>query len=201
MHAGRKESTKASGCGSPLPWRLINVTQGDCMLADNPGDALTTVLGSCISACVRDPVSGLGGMNHFLLPSDTRTGEAFNMSLRYGVNAMEALMNTVTSRSGIERRRLEIKVFGGADVHAALGPVGSRNADFIERFIEREGLKLAAKHLRGTRPRKIVYHPASGKVLMRYAHDVDEARFADEERRLARRVAARQARDDVELFR
>jgi len=198
MHAARKETPKAEG---NLPWRLVHVTQGELVVLADPDRALTTILGSCISACVRDPRSGIGGMNHFLLPSDLGSGEGFGASLRYGVNAMEALMNQVTSKAAIARHELEIKVFGGANVQASLGAVGHRNADFIEEFLMREGLIPAARNLRGTMPRKIVYHPASGKVLMRHALAIDATRLAADEAKAAERARAKaKVEDDIELF-
>jgi chemotaxis protein CheD len=192
----RKETEKMTEPG--VPWRLVNVIQGECVVLADPTRALTTILGSCISACVRDPSSGIGGMNHFLLPVDLSA--ASDASLRYGVNAMEALMNQVVSRAAVERRSLEIKVFGGANVQATLGAVGHRNADFIEEFLAREGLRAASADLRGTAPRKVIYHPASGRALVRNAKSVDTSRLAQEERRAAERVPAAAAGADIELF-
>jgi chemotaxis protein CheD len=199
IRTARKENEKAAEAA--VPWRLVNVIQGECVVLADPTRALTTILGSCISCCLRDPGSGIGGMNHFLLPADlSSTSDAASASLRYGVNAMEALMNQVVSRASTDRRSLEIKVFGGANVQAALGAVGHRNADFIEEFFSREGLTVAASHLRGSLPRKIVYHPASGKVMMRYAQSIDPARLVAEERRVAERVPVAAASADIELF-
>lgn len=196
MHAARKQSPKSD----PIPWRLVHVTQGECIVLADPSRALATVLGSCISACVRDPGTGIGGMNHFLLASDLGGPDGVG-SLRYGVNAMEALMNQVSSRAAVPRASLEIKVFGGANVQAGLGAVGHRNAEFIEEFMKREGLKLAASHLRGQQARKIVYHPSTGRVLMRYAQAIDARELVAAEHRLAQKVAHRPpADDDVELF-
>lgn len=192
----RKETEKMTEPG--VPWRLVNVIQGECVVLADPTRALTTILGSCISACVRDPSSGIGGMNHFLLPVDLSS--ASDASLRYGVNAMEALMNQVVSRAAIDRRSLEIKVFGGANVQATLGAVGHRNADFIEEFLSREGLRAASADLRGTAPRKVIYHPASGRALVRNAKAVDSSRLAQEERRAAERVPVAAAAADIELF-
>jgi chemotaxis protein CheD len=197
MHALRKQTPK-NAAGSALPWRLVHVTQGESIVIADPSRALSTVLGSCIAACVRDPLTGIGGMNHFLLPADLSADGAGGASLRYGVNAMEALLNQVAAKASVERRGLEIKVFGGANVQAALGPVGHRNADFIEEFLRHEGLPIAASHLRGAKARKVVFHPDSGKVMMRFAIEQDARAVVTSEKRVV--VAPAPVADDIELF-
>ena len=195
MHAARKLSP------NPAPnWPLVHVTAGDCVVLADPVRALSTVLGSCVAACVRDPATGIGGMNHFLL-ADGGAGLG-GASLRYGVNAMEALLNQVASRAAVSRAALEIKVFGGANVNPHLPGIGHANATFVESFLGREGLAVLARDLRGTRPRKIVFHPASGRVLMRFA-DLAEARdLTASEQRFVQKVAKPVAPvdDDIELF-
>lgn len=130
---------------------------------------LETVLGSCIAACVRDPVAEVAGINHFMLPetAQQRTDDLM-AALRYGNHAMDMLIDGLLSR-GAKKERLEIKVFGGANVTP--GPVvGNANAAWVLRYLAGHRLPIAAKHLGGKLPRSIHYFPETGLVLM---HQLD----------------------------
>lgn len=122
--------------------------------------ALVTVLGSCVAACIRDPLLKLGGMNHFLLP-DGNVGDG--APARYGSYAMELLINDLLKR-GAARNRLEAKVFGGANVLKGFtsNPVGTRNAEFVRRYLDAERIPVIAEDLRGIHPRKVWYFPIPG---------------------------------------
>ena len=135
----------------------VQVTQGETYVSGDAGEILTTILGSCIAACIRDPVARLGGMNHFLLAHGGQ-GDA-----RYGVHAMEMLINGLLAR-GASRIRLEAKLFGGAKVMAGLSDIGHANAAFAEAFLEAEGIPLVGGHLRGVAARRIQYWPVSGRA-------------------------------------
>ncbi|HEY0281598.1 MAG TPA: hypothetical protein VGC27_03120, partial [Rhizomicrobium sp.] len=112
---------------NPSDGRLhVQLTLGDTYVTSRQNEVLTTILGSCIAACIRDPDAGIGGMNHFLLPN----GNGRDREARcYGVNAMELLINDILKHGG-DRRRLEAKIFGGANVVTALSDVGTRNVAF-----------------------------------------------------------------------
>ena len=135
--------------------------------ADNM--VLTTVLGSCVSACLRDSVSGIGGMNHFMLP-DVADPLFFDAAaaMRYGAHAMQVLLSEVV-RAGARRERLEAKVFGGGAVLASMTllNIGERNADFVLRYLMSERIRIAAQDLRGKLPRRINFFPFSGRVMVR----------------------------------
>lgn len=146
---------------APVP-RLINIIQGEHRISDNPAVVLTTILGSCVAACIRDPVSGVGGMNHFLLPGDG-AGPVSGDPERYGVHAMELLVNALL-KSGAQRRNLEIKLFGGAKTMSGLADIGAQNAAFALRFAERERLTIAGTCLGGERGRRLQYAPVSGRA-------------------------------------
>ena len=183
-----------------LGMTIVQVLQGDYYVTNRKDEVLTTVLGSCIAACVRDPWWGVGGMNHFLLPAEGGSVDvAVSTRLRYGAYAMEQLINDVLSRGG-RRDRLEIKLFGGGNVVAGLGGVGHRNADFIERYMGTEGFRIAASHLRGTLPRKVQYTPRTGRVRMREL-DPDKGRliFERERRKQPECVVSADA-GSIELF-
>ena len=138
----------------------VQLTQGDRYISGDPDEVLTTVLGSCIAACIRDPVARVGGMNHFLLPEgagDDRNAE------RYGVNAMELLINGLLKR-GASRRNLEAKIFGGANVMAGLSNVGTRNAEFARLYLAEEGIPLIGASTGGDLPRRVRYWPVTGRA-------------------------------------
>lgn len=138
--------------------RKIHVIQGEFHVAEGEDVVLTTILGSCVAACIRDPLTGLGGMNHFLLP-----GEAGDEGMRYGVQSMELLLNALL-RKGCRRDRLEVKLFGGAHLFDGLSDVGSQNSAFAEQFLRDEGLRHVGGSLRGDRARRIQYWPSSGRA-------------------------------------
>jgi chemotaxis protein CheD len=138
--------------------RRIHVVQGEYFVTDDPGAMLTTILGSCVAACIRDPLARVGGMNHFLLPGDERSD-----SLRYGVQSMELLVNGLLKR-GAQRNRLEAKLFGGARVVGGLTDIGDQNALFAERFLMDEGIVFTGGSLGGALARRIQYWPATGRA-------------------------------------
>lgn len=135
-------------------------------------EMVVTVLGSCVSACIRDPGAGVGGMNHFMLPVDTgsRGGSwdpgASGASTRYGTHAMQCLIDDVV-RYGGSRANLEVKVFGGGRILAHMDGVGRRNSEFVQAYVEKAGLRMLASDLGGIYPRKVYYLPATGKVFVK----------------------------------
>ncbi|MFO1012228.1 MAG: chemotaxis protein CheD [Caulobacteraceae bacterium] len=138
--------------------RKIHVIQGHFVVSDEDDVVLTTILGSCVAACLRDPVARVGGMNHFLLPGDGETE-----GLRYGVQSMELLVNGLLRR-GARRERMEAKLFGGARLIDGLTDVGSQNAAFGERFLKDEGIQYFGGSLRGDHARRIQFWPVSGRA-------------------------------------
>lgn len=131
--------------------------------------AITTVLGSCVSTCLWDPLERIGGLNHFMLPGDTGgPATSWTASARFGVHAMELLINDMT-RLGAGRRRLVAKVFGGARVLQGVGSmdVGAKNCAFVLEFLQVEGIQVLAKDLQDVCPRKIYFFPDSGKVKVK----------------------------------
>ncbi len=160
---------------------------------------LVTVLGSCVSACVRDPEAGVGGMNHFMLP-DNETGAAAG-SARYGSYAMEVLINDLL-KHGAQRQRLEAKVFGGANVLRGFTSmnVGTRNAQFVRDYLSAEHISIVAEDLGDTCPRKIYYFPLSGRVLVKRLVPAYTAAELSQERAYRVRLQKQPVQGDVELF-
>ena len=159
--------------------RKVHVIQGEFFVSEEPALVLTTILGSCVAACMRDGVAGVGGMNHFLLPGDDRQAEG---GLRYGVQAMELLVNGLLRR-GARRDRLEAKLFGGARLIDGLTDIGAQNAAFAERFLRDEGIRHSGGSLRGDQPRRVQFWPVSGRARQICLPRSEASVFASERRR------------------
>ncbi len=161
---------------------------------------LVTVLGSCVAACIRDVDSGVGGMNHFMLP-DEGGREVLSTSARYGTYAMEVLINHLL-KLGARRNRLEAKVFGGGAVMESLSSsnVGVRNAEFVLKFLNTEKVPVVAKDLLDSYPRKVYYFPKSGRVLVKKLHRVHNDTLFSREREYKARLTTAKVEGDVELF-
>jgi chemotaxis protein CheD len=153
------------------PQRRLNVVQGEYIVSNDPDVFLTTILGSCVAVCMRDPDRGVGGMNHFLLPEGY--GEQDLQARRYGVHAMELLINALLHQ-GAQRGRLEAKLFGGARMFDGLSDVGAANAAFAERFLRDEGITIAGSSLGGVGARRLKYWPVSGRAQQKIVNDKAE---------------------------
>jgi chemotaxis protein CheD len=161
---------------------------------------LVTVLGSCVSACMRDSKTGIGGMNHFMLPE----GDPHNPlseSARYGGYAMEVLLNQLI-KMGASRSRLEAKVFGGGAVMRGftLHNVGERNSDFVLEYLEAERIRVVAQDLRDIYPRKVYYFPNSGRVLVKKLKQVHNNTIVQREEEYGSRLKKSEVSGEVELF-
>lgn len=143
--------------------RPVHVIQGEQKISDDPDAVLTTILGSCVAACLRDPVARIGGMNHFLLPGMSDGDARAEDAERYGVHAMELLVNALLER-GAARSRLEAKLFGGAKTIEGLSDVGNLNAQFAEAFLHKERIVNVGGCLRGLQGRRIQFWPVSGRA-------------------------------------
>ena len=178
----------------------IKVQPGTHYVTDKTTEMITTTLGSCIAVCIRDTASGIGGMNHFMLPeSETGKWGGANASMRYGNHAMEVLLNDLL-KMGAARNRLEFKVFGGAHVINSSNAVGDKNISFIERFLKNEHMVVAAQHVGGDRGRRIAYFPDTGRVKMKLLEKAELASVAREEQLLKTQLDKVQVEGSVELF-
>ena len=136
------------------------------------GEMITTVLGSCISACIRDPNTGIGGMNHFMLPDYVDGGctewgiNGENAGARYGRFAMELLISTLVNL-GAKKNDLEVKLFGGGRVLKLNFDIAARNIEFIEQHMASIGIAVRAQDLGGVCPRKVNYYPSTGSAWVR----------------------------------
>ena len=147
-------------------------------------EVLATVLGSCVSACVRDIVTRIGGMNHFMLPDNSPTeSDRFDLdelSTRYGQQAMDSLLRDIL-RYGAKRENLEIKLFGGGQILEQKTEIGNRNIKFIREYMKNEGLEIAAQDLGGVYPRKIHYSPDTGSVRVKKLRSLHNNTIIDRE--------------------
>jgi chemotaxis protein CheD len=179
---------------------MVKMFPGEYYLTDRSDEILVTVLGSCVAACIRDPLAGIGGMNHFMLPHahDGSWGDDLR-STRFGNYAMEKLINELV-KAGCARDRLEIKVFGGGNVTEASNAIGSDNAEFVLSYLAAEGLSCAAKDLGGSVPRRIHYYPAIGRVVRRLLSASDRFAVGREEQDYGRKLRQEQPSGEIQLF-
>lgn len=169
-------------------------------------EMVSTVLGSCVSACIFDPRRRIGGMNHFMLPEASGSGGprddwslVVGRAARYGNDAMEQLINAIL-RAGGQRADLEVKIFGGGRVLSQMTDVGSRNIDFVQRYIETEGLRLTASDLGDVYPRQVQFFPTSGRVRVRQLKRHQDTVLVADERQYLKRLANDPIKGEVELF-
>jgi chemotaxis protein CheD len=167
-------------------------------------EMVTTVLGSCVSACIRDRIFRIGGMNHFMLPIDADgsgrwSGELLDRSTRYGNYAMEHLINEVLKNGGM-RKNLEIKIFGGGRVLQQATDIGQKNIDFVLEFIRTEGIELLAKDVGDIYPRKVNYFPATGKVKMKKLRTMHNDTIIQREQSYIHTLEVDKVESSIELF-
>lgn len=178
----------------------------------NPGEyyvtknneGIYTTLGSCISACIRDRVSGVGGMNHFMLPASTGEGSwkdnaGMNASTRYGNFAMEHMINEILKNGGL-RQNLEVKLFGGGRILANMTDVGLRNIEFAHSYIKIEGLRVTSEDVGDVFPRMVVFFPATGKVRVKRLRSLHNNTIADQEIQYLHKIEEKPVSGDIELF-
>ena len=163
---------------------------------------LVTVLGSCVAACIRDRVSGIGGMNHFMLPdSGPDNNDPTSTSARYGTYAMEMMINQLI-KMGARRANLEAKVFGGGSVLRSMATtnVGARNADFALEYLHTEGIDIVGQDLLDDCSRKVYFFPNSGRVLVKKLRTMHNETIIEREQAYRNRLKAADIQGDVELF-
>jgi len=163
---------------------------------------LVTVLGSCVTACIRDKLSGIGGMNHFMLPDvNPEKDNPVSASARYGAFAMEILINSLINL-GAHRTLLEAKVFGGGNVLPGMTQlnIGQRNADFALRFLNDEKIRIVARDLIDVYPRKVYFFPKTGKVLVKKLRNIHNDTIYKREIEYSSRLVKEEVAGDVELF-
>ena len=166
-------------------------------------ETIVTVLGSCVSACVRDAVLAIGGMNHFMLPAGGGQGSweqaDGGASTRYGNFAMEQMINEILKNGG-SRKNLEVKVTGGGKILAQMTDIGHMNIEFIETYLRTEGLTVLARDLGDVYPRKVYYTPATGKMFVKKLRALHNNTIIERETRYFNQLRQKPVEGSVELF-
>jgi chemotaxis protein CheD len=165
-------------------------------------EVLDTVLGSCVSACIRNPRLKIGGMNHFMLPRPSGSGNDTWESLagratRYGTASMEQLINRILNAGGT-RADLEVKIFGGGKVLSSLSDVGNHNVIFVRDFLRQEGLKVSSEDVGDTCPRHVQYFPLTGRVRVRHLSSRQDV--AKEEQQYLKGLDKAPVAGEIDLF-
>jgi len=170
------------------------------------GEGISTTLGSCISACIRDRALGIGGMNHFMLPEGESGGgsagslaSGIGSATRYGNYAMEHLINGIMKNGG-RRENFEVKIFGGGRIMEKMTDVGARNIRFVKEYLALEGLKVVAEDVGDIFPRMIVYFPETGKVKVKRLRSLHNNVIAAQESRYIETVVEKPVAGEIELF-
>lgn len=141
-------------------YNVVHVVQGSHYVSDDASTVLTTILGSCVATCITDPIRGVGGMNHFLLPEGSPDEK---QQMRYGSHAMELLINGLL-KMGARKDRMEAKIFGGSSMHDGLEKIGLANIKFAKKFLSDEGISCVASSLGGRDARRVRYVPRTGQA-------------------------------------
>jgi chemotaxis protein CheD len=164
---------------------------------------IVTVLGSCVSVCLRDPYNKISGMNHFLLPSDHSNThpDILSDSARYGVFAMELLINEML-KLGASKSCLEAKVFGGGNVLKGLNVsnIGQRNAEFVVAYLTREQIPIVARDLEEDFARKVYFFPEDGSVQVKKLKSMNNMTIIDRESAYRNIIGKTPSSGDVDLF-
>lgn len=173
------------------------------------GEMISTVLGSCISVCIRDKKKGIGGMNHFMLPQNNEFStenwgdNPITSSSRYGNWAMEYLINAILKRGG-EKKNFEVKVFGGGQMMAEMTDIGQKNILFVYQYLAEERLKIEASDVGDIYARKVLYFPDTGNVKVRRIKNVKNDTIIKRETAYEKHVAddqqAKPNSNNIELF-
>ena len=181
--------------------KAVKLLPGD-YFASSDNIMIVTVLGSCVAACIRDKQTGIGGMNHFMLPEGASgTGAWGTSSARYGAYAMEMLINNVL-KLGARRNQLEAKLFGGGAVikHLKSSNIGEKNAKFSLDYLETEGIPVVSSDLLDIYPRRVYFFPQTGKVLVKKMYGVHNNEVILQEQGYSSSLKAKDVSGDIELF-
>lgn len=170
----------------------------------NYNELVTTVLGSCVSACIRDRVFGIGGMNHFMLPLSEGKGwggssDFTSTATRFGNYAMEHMINDILKHGG-HKKQLEAKIFGGGRMMDAQTDIGRTNIDFVCSYLKTEGIPVLAQDVGDIFPRKVIYFPETGKVRVKKLKTMHNSTVLTRETQYRNEIVEKPVDTDIELF-
>lgn len=160
---------------------------------------ISTVLGSCISVALHDPQLKIGGLNHYMLPGTFKGFNTADKSGRYGVYAMELLINEMLKK-GARRKNLRAKVFGGGNVLNSANKVGSNNARFALQFLETEQIPIDAQDVESDIARKVLFDPITGRVYLKKLSHTVIKKVEDIEVKHLQKISKKDVYGDFTLF-
>lgn len=177
------------------------ILPGEYYVTRYPGELIATTLGSCVSACIRDKVFGIGGMNHFMLPVKSENGSEtwMDSATRYGSYAMEHLINDILKAGG-NRKNLEVKLTGGGKIVTNMSDVGARNIEFVLEYLKTENIEIMAEDLGDIYPRKVVYFPEDGRLRIKRLRSLQNQTLIEREQSYQQELEVKPDSGGVELF-
>lgn len=177
------------------------ILPGEFYVSTKPDEVIATTLGSCVSACIRDKVLGIGGMNHFMLPlkSEYSTDDWMGTATRYGNYAMEHLINDIL-KLGASRQNLEVKLTGGGRIMAHMSDVGAQNIKFVLDYLAMENIDVVVQDLGDIYPRKVLYWPATGRLRVMKLKTLHNDTLIKREESYSNKLAVQPDSGSVELF-
>jgi chemotaxis protein CheD len=183
---------------------IIKILPGEYYVT-REDEIIATVLGSCVSVCMRDTKVGIGGMNHFMLPENNRRDDdswkcsKIDKAARYGVDAMEHLVNEILKHGG-KKNNFEIKLCGGGKIMSAMNDIGRKNIDFIKHYLDMEGYDIASEDLGSNNPRKVRYFPKTGKLQIMKLRSLHNNTIVEREVNFQKELKVAPVSGEVELF-
>jgi chemotaxis protein CheD len=190
-------------CGK-MNMEMVKILPGEFYVT-NSNEIIATVLGSCISVCIRDTKLGIGGMNHFMLPENNKKGDdswkynKIDKAARYGSDAMEHLINELLKNGG-RKNNFEIKVTGGGKIMAKMNDIGSKNIAFIKNYLKTEGYDIESEDVGEIYPRKVRYFPKTGKLQVKKLRSMHNDTVINRESDYKRHIEEDKIEGDIELF-
>ncbi|MBU3021170.1 chemoreceptor glutamine deamidase CheD [Aestuariibacter sp. A3R04] len=180
--------------------QAVKILPGEYFATSND-TLMVTVVGCCVSTCLMDLHNGVTGINHFLLPSDKGAEGEFCEASRYGMYAMELLINQMLAL-GADKRHMQAKVFGGGNVVSGISITnpGQINAEFVTTYLRRENIPLIASDLLEDYARKIYFFPDTGEVLVKRIRKYNNSTIMDRESAYRMKLRERPDEGIFELF-
>jgi chemotaxis protein CheD len=183
---------------------VVKLMTGDCYATNENREMLVTILGSCISVCLRDPKLKIGGMNHILLPGEARVsggGDVLEYPSRYGAYAMEELINSMI-KLGASKTRMEAKIFGGGNVINTSAMIGDRNIKFVTDYLAQENIPVLSSDVGGETARRLHFYPDTGKAMVRKLRRKEDMVILEKEKEYEKKLKEKDKKEstDVELF-
>lgn len=183
---------------------MVKILPGEFYVTTSD-EIIATVLGSCISVCIRDAKLGIGGMNHFMLPENNKKNDdswkynEIDKAARYGSDAMEHLVNEILKNGG-SKKRFEIKITGGGRIMAKMNDIGAKNISFIKKYLQTEGYTITTEDLGEIYPRKVRYFPKTGKLQVKKLRSLHNDTIISREKDYKKHIEEDKIEGDIELF-